>query len=138
MLLAALQLGNQPKALAFTDKDCKDFSSKQAVIEFWYSNGYSASNDPHRLDGDNDGYPCEVSAGDYSSFIASKATTSTGWKTVSGKWYYYSGWLSYNGSWYYLDSTSVIKTGWLLSAGKWYYLDASGVMKTGRLKSGQD
>jgi hypothetical protein len=170
VMFTAFLLVNQPKAQAFTDKNCSDFSSKQAVMEFWYNNNYSATNDPHNLDGDNDGYPCEVSAGDYSSFTASKstsgtkATTSTGWKNVNGKWYYYSsgvkrtGWLSYNGSWYYLDSTGVMKTGWvkvgtkwyffnssgtmktgwLLSGSKWYYLDASGAMKTGWLKSGSD
>ncbi|MGG1675926.1 excalibur calcium-binding domain-containing protein [Neobacillus sp. NRS-1170] len=148
VLLAAILLGNQPKALAFTDMDCKDFSSKQAVMDFWYSNGYSASNDPHRLDGDNDGYPCEVTAGDYSSFISSKSTsgtkttTSTGWKNINGKWYYYSsgvkrtGWLSYSGSWYYLDSTGVMKTGWVKVGTNWYFFNSSGTMKTGWLLSG--
>ncbi len=29
-------------------------------MEFWHSNGYSATNDPHDLDRDNDGLPCEV------------------------------------------------------------------------------
>lgn len=54
------------------DKDCKHFGSKQEVMEFWYNNGYSASNDPHDLDRDNDGLPCEVKKGDYDQFVASK------------------------------------------------------------------
>jgi len=54
------------------DKDCGDFSDNQAVMNFWYSNGYSATNDPHDLDRDNDGLPCEVSKSDYNSFVASK------------------------------------------------------------------
>ncbi|MES1054557.1 excalibur calcium-binding domain-containing protein [Bacillus thuringiensis] len=54
------------------DKDCKHFGSKQEVMEFWYNNGYSASNDPHDLDRDNDGLPCEVKKGDYDQFVVSK------------------------------------------------------------------
>ncbi|KFM95208.1 LPXTG cell wall anchor domain protein [Bacillus clarus] len=44
-------------------------------MEFWHSNGYSATNDPHDLDRDNDGLPCEVKKGDYDQFLASKQTT---------------------------------------------------------------
>lgn len=54
------------------DKDCGNFNSKQEVMEFWYSNGYNANNDPHDLDRDNDGLPCEVNKGDYDQFVASK------------------------------------------------------------------
>lgn len=57
------------------DKDCGNFSSKQEVMEFWHNNGYSATNDPHDLDRDNDGLPCEVKKGDYDKFLASKQTT---------------------------------------------------------------
>ncbi len=57
------------------DKDCGHFKKKQEVMEFWHSNGYSATNDPHDLDRDNDGLPCEVKKGDYDQFVASKQTT---------------------------------------------------------------
>lgn len=148
MLAAVLFWVDQPKAFAFTDMDCKDFSSKQAVMEFWYKNGYSASYDPHRLDGDNDGLPCEVSSGEYSSFISSKSASSnsstsayTGWKSVNGQWYYYSsgkiykGWLANSGHWYYFDSKGVMKTGWVFD-GAWYYLNGSGQMMTDWMKVG--
>ncbi|EEM61195.1 Lpxtg-motif cell wall anchor domain protein [Bacillus thuringiensis serovar monterrey BGSC 4AJ1] len=57
------------------DKDCGHFKNKQEVMEFWHSNGYSATNDPHDLDRDNDGLPCEVKKGDYDQFLASKQPT---------------------------------------------------------------
>ncbi|RFT62957.1 LPXTG cell wall anchor domain-containing protein [Bacillus clarus] len=57
------------------DKNCGHFKNKQEVMEFWHSNGYSATNDPHDLDRDNDGLPCEVKKGDYDQFLASKQTT---------------------------------------------------------------
>ncbi|PEZ84474.1 cell wall anchor protein [Bacillus cereus] len=57
------------------DKNCGHFKNKQEVMEFWHSNGYSATNDPHDLDRDNDGLPCEVKKGDYDQFVASKQTT---------------------------------------------------------------
>lgn len=42
------------------DLDCGDFASRSEVLQFWNACGFSASNDPHRLDGnDNDGQPCE-------------------------------------------------------------------------------
>ncbi|MCC2347122.1 excalibur calcium-binding domain-containing protein [Bacillus anthracis] len=57
------------------DKDCGHFKDKQEVMEFWHSNGYSATNDPHGLDRDNDGLPCEVKKGDYDQFLASQQST---------------------------------------------------------------
>ncbi|MEI4603142.1 excalibur calcium-binding domain-containing protein [Bacillus cereus] len=57
------------------DKNCSHFKNKQEVMEFWHSNGYSATNDPHDLDRDNDGLPCEVKKGDYDQFLANKQTT---------------------------------------------------------------
>ncbi|MBO1579993.1 excalibur calcium-binding domain-containing protein [Bacillus sp. XF8] len=54
------------------DKDCGQFKNKQEIMEFWHSNGYSATNDPHDLDRDNDGLPCEVNKGEYDQFVASK------------------------------------------------------------------
>ncbi len=59
-------------ALAQADRDCGEFTTHQAVMDFWYSNGYSATNDPHDLDRDNDGLPCEVSKGEYDAYVANK------------------------------------------------------------------
>jgi hypothetical protein len=61
---------------AETDRDCGEFGSKEEVMEFWHSNGYSATNDPHDLDRDADGLPCEVSKGEYDSYVASKEDSS--------------------------------------------------------------
>lgn len=43
-------------------------------MAFWYENGYSASNDPHGLDRDNDGLACEVSQSEYDNYVASQET----------------------------------------------------------------
>ncbi|MBT2758064.1 LPXTG cell wall anchor domain-containing protein [Mesobacillus foraminis] len=57
---------------AAEDKDCGDFNGdKRAIAEFWHTNGYSASNDPHDLDRDNDNLPCEVSQDEYNDYVAS-------------------------------------------------------------------
>ena len=48
------------------DKDCSDFKGQpyQAVVDYWNSKGYTATNDPERLDGwgnkVDDGIPCEA------------------------------------------------------------------------------
>ncbi|MDI3093508.1 LPXTG cell wall anchor domain-containing protein [Priestia megaterium] len=48
------------------DKDCSDFKGKpyQEVVDYWNSKGYTATNDPERLDGwgnkVDDGIPCEA------------------------------------------------------------------------------
>jgi hypothetical protein len=47
---------NSPGA---TDRDCKDFATQQKAQAFWDRKGYSSSNDPHGLDADGDGKPCE-------------------------------------------------------------------------------
>lgn len=54
------------------DKDCGDFANHEEVMEFWYTNGYSAENDPHDLDRDNDGLACEVSQSEYDDYVASQ------------------------------------------------------------------
>ncbi|WP_053168160.1 LPXTG cell wall anchor domain-containing protein [Planococcus glaciei] len=69
LLVAGTSLDTQA---AVNDKDCGDFSSHQEVMEFWYANGFSAENDPHDLDRDNDGLACEVSQSEYNSFLADK------------------------------------------------------------------
>ncbi|MGZ9869934.1 LPXTG cell wall anchor domain-containing protein [Priestia endophytica] len=61
------------QAAPANDKNCGDFGGdKQAVMDFWYNNGYSATNDPHDLDRDNDGLPCETTKGDWDNFVAKK------------------------------------------------------------------
>ncbi|MED4284916.1 LPXTG cell wall anchor domain-containing protein [Priestia megaterium] len=51
------------------DKDCIDFKGKpyQELVDYWNSKGYSATNDPERLDGwgnkVDDGIPCEAPNG---------------------------------------------------------------------------
>ncbi|MDN7242634.1 excalibur calcium-binding domain-containing protein [Planococcus sp. N028] len=59
------------------DKDCGDFGSHEAVLEFWFANGYSEDNDPHGLDRDNDGLACEVSQSEYDSYAASQKDDDT-------------------------------------------------------------
>ncbi|QHJ72168.1 LPXTG cell wall anchor domain-containing protein [Planococcus halotolerans] len=54
------------------DKDCGDFADHNEVMAFWYENGYSAENDPHDLDRDNDGLACEVSQSEYDNYVASQ------------------------------------------------------------------
>ena len=41
------------------DHDCKDFASQAEAQKYWNDHGYSADNDPERLDRDGDGIPCE-------------------------------------------------------------------------------
>jgi hypothetical protein len=42
-----------------TDRNCSDFATQAEAQAFWDAKGYSASNDPHNLDGDGNGIPCE-------------------------------------------------------------------------------
>ncbi|OCA85907.1 hypothetical protein A8F94_13735 [Bacillus sp. FJAT-27225] len=72
---AFLMAGYANAAFADEDKDCGDFSSNQEVMNFWHSNGYSATNDPHDLDRDNDGLPCEVSKSEYDDFVATQTSS---------------------------------------------------------------
>lgn len=72
LVLMGMFIGANGTFAEVNDKDCGDFSSHQEVMEFWYVNGYSAQYDPHRLDGDEDGLACEVSASEYENFVASK------------------------------------------------------------------
>ncbi|MDZ5606740.1 excalibur calcium-binding domain-containing protein [Bacillus pseudomycoides] len=40
-------------------KNCSDFNSQKEAQNFWNQQGYGVENDPHQLDKDNDGIPCE-------------------------------------------------------------------------------
>ncbi|KKK39976.1 hypothetical protein WQ57_01510 [Mesobacillus campisalis] len=55
--------GSAPAATR-NDKDCSDFATYDEVVAYWNSKGYSATNDPERLDGwgnaVDDGIPCEA------------------------------------------------------------------------------
>ena len=59
----------------------------------------------------------------------------TGWKKVSGSWYYLNedgqmatGWKKVSGSWYYLNEDGQMVTGWKKVSGSWYYLNEDGRM----------
>ncbi|MGN1139578.1 MAG: N-acetylmuramoyl-L-alanine amidase [Oliverpabstia sp.] len=74
------------------------------------------------------------------TFLDNSSNTSSGWKYIDNKWYYYdangkmtTGWQKVNGVWYYMDSNGVMQTGWLELNGKKYYLTSSGAMATGWL-----
>jgi micrococcal nuclease len=41
------------------DRDCGDFSTWKQANDFFKAAG-GPNSDPHRLDGDNDGVPCEA------------------------------------------------------------------------------
>ncbi|ALC91454.1 hypothetical protein AM500_17905 [Bacillus sp. FJAT-18017] len=72
---AFLLVGYSNAAFAEADRDCGEFSSNEEVMSFWHSNGYSATNDPHDLDRDNDGLPCEVSQSEYDNFVATQTSS---------------------------------------------------------------
>ncbi|MEC0038535.1 excalibur calcium-binding domain-containing protein [Bacillus cereus] len=40
-------------------KNCEHFKSQQDAQAFWDQNGYGVGNDPHRLDNNKNGIPCE-------------------------------------------------------------------------------
>ncbi|MGN7198334.1 excalibur calcium-binding domain-containing protein [Bacillus mycoides] len=52
-------------------KNCGHFKSQQDAQAFWDQNGYGVGNDPHRLDNDKDGIPCE----DYKYPTSTNTTT---------------------------------------------------------------
>lgn len=71
-------------------------------------------------------------SGDYYYYVSGKKTT--GWKTISGKKYYFNsdgvrqtGWQRIDGATYYLKS-GVLQTGWKTISGKRYYFDKDGKM----------
>ena len=66
-----------------------------------------------------------------------QAAAFSGWKKVSGKWFYYTsgkvrtGWVKVGGKTYYVDARKGRRTGFAFIAGKKYYFDKNGVMTTG-------
>ncbi|MBN1072332.1 cell wall hydrolase [Clostridium botulinum] len=70
-------------------------------------------------------------------------SSSIGWKSENGNWYYYksdgtkaTGWIKPDGNWYYLYSDGSMATGWLQTKGNWYYLQSWGGMQKGWLNDG--
>jgi YHS domain-containing protein len=63
----------------------------------------------------------------------------TGWKQISGKWYYFgtngkmqkNSWVRSGSDWCYVSSDGVMVTGWLTLSGNTYWFDSSGRMATG-------
>lgn len=65
-------------------------------------------------------------------------TSTIGWKSQNGSWYYYKsdntrakGWINPDNNWYYLKADGSMLTGWFNDNGTWYYLKSSGVMTKG-------
>lgn len=44
---------------------------------------------------------------------------------------YATGWRLISGSWYYFNSSGLMQTGWINSGSDWYYMDLSGAMQKG-------
>lgn len=75
-------------------------------------------------------------------------SSSIGWKSENGEWYYYksdgskaTGWIKPDSNWYYLYSNGQMATGWINLSGTWYYLNpisngSRGAMHIGWLKDG--
>ena len=72
--------------------------------------------------------------------VTAEAAAFTGWKNVSGKWFYYAkgskktGWVTVESKVYYIDAKAGRKTGFATISKKKYYFSKSGVMATGWLK----
>ncbi|AQQ52706.1 excalibur calcium-binding domain-containing protein [Planococcus lenghuensis] len=62
-----------PTVTTDSDRDCGYFATSEDLIAFWNENDYAADNDPHDLDVDEDGLPCEVTQDDYDRFLENKA-----------------------------------------------------------------
>lgn len=60
-------------SVSAADKNCGDFNGDaDAIAKFWVDNGYGANNDPHDLDRDNDGLPCEADQAAIDKYTAQK------------------------------------------------------------------
>ena len=66
-----------------------------------------------------------------------QAAAFSGWKKVSGNWFYYTsgivrtGWVKINGRTYYVDAITGRKSGFATIDGRKYYFDSNGAMTTG-------
>ena len=66
-----------------------------------------------------------------------QAAVFSGWKKVSGNWFYYTsgivrtGWVKINGRTYYVDAITGRKSGFATIDGRKYYFDSNGAMTTG-------
>ena len=69
----------------------------------------------------------------------------TGWKLISGKWYYLHtdgamriDWKQIGGKWYYFHTDGAMRTGWKQIDDKWYYLYEDGHMAKSEKIQGKD
>ena len=66
-----------------------------------------------------------------------QAIAFSGWKKISGNWFYYTsgivrtGWVKINGRTYYVDAITGRKSGFATIDGRKYYFDSNGAMTTG-------
>ena len=66
-----------------------------------------------------------------------QAIAFSGWKKISGNWFYYTsgkvrtGWVKIDGRTYYVDAITGRKSGFATIDGRKYYFDSSGAMTTG-------
>ncbi|MDX6153568.1 excalibur calcium-binding domain-containing protein [Marinococcus sp. PL1-022] len=72
-----ISLGISAPVSADTDKDCEDFETHEEAQQYFEDQGYTAENDPERLDGyDEDGLACEsLPEGDDTSATTSNDDT---------------------------------------------------------------
>ncbi|MGN0144886.1 MAG: N-acetylmuramoyl-L-alanine amidase [Clostridium sp.] len=70
-------------------------------------------------------------------------SSSIGWKSEGGYWYYYrsngskaTGWIKPDENWYYMYSNGAMATGWLQLGSTWYYLNPVSDGTAGAMKYG--
>lgn len=59
VLTVAIGIAVLPGSVRAADHDCSDFATQAAAQTYFGQQGYTATNDPERLDADQDGRPCE-------------------------------------------------------------------------------
>ncbi len=72
-------------------------------------------------------------------YYMSSGKLQTGWRSISGSWYWFdpsagamaSGWIWDGSNWYYANVIGRMQTGWVSNGGLWYYLGDSGAMTIG-------
>ena len=102
----------------------------------WY---YATANGSLRTNG-------KYTIGGYQYYFNSNGVMVTGWKKISGVWYYFdpgaddgyptgamivNGWITDDGARYYLGSSGAMYTGSHVISGKTFYFSGSGAMLTG-------